>query len=152
MRRTPCVTLVVLFLLFLVGNGFAGGYLKIDGVNGESTDKDHKEWIDILAWSWGVEKELGHVGGGTECSRPDRKDLVISKLVDSTSPSFVHLAESCDTQDEAVLEVEIGPDPSGRPPVQRVMRIHMRNVMVMKVEMGSSAGEERPTENLTLNY
>ena len=30
-----------------------GGYLKIDGIDGESSDRAHKSEIDILSWSWG---------------------------------------------------------------------------------------------------
>lgn len=28
-------------------------YLKIDGINGESQDSNHKGWIDIDSFSWG---------------------------------------------------------------------------------------------------
>ena len=27
-------------------------FLKLDGIDGESQDKEHKGEIDILAWSW----------------------------------------------------------------------------------------------------
>ena len=29
-------------------------FLQIEGIDGESTDKDHKDEIDVLAWSWGM--------------------------------------------------------------------------------------------------
>ena len=35
-------------------------FLKIDGVQGESTDISHKDEIDVLSWSWGV----AHPSGG----------------------------------------------------------------------------------------
>lgn len=28
-------------------------FLKIDGIDGESTDNKHKNEIDVLSWSWG---------------------------------------------------------------------------------------------------
>ena len=47
--------------LQLVPNVFAanaGGplqlFLRIEGVLGESTDKDHKGWIDVLSYNWGL--------------------------------------------------------------------------------------------------
>jgi len=36
----------------------AGGplqlFLRIEGVPGESTDKDHKNWIDVVSYNWGL--------------------------------------------------------------------------------------------------
>lgn len=39
-------------------------YLKIDGATGDSTDSKHKNWIDVLSWSWGASSG----GGGTSFS------------------------------------------------------------------------------------
>lgn len=30
-------------------------YLKVDGVTGESNDSNHKNWIDVLSFSWAAE-------------------------------------------------------------------------------------------------
>jgi len=35
-------------------------FLKIDSAPGESADSKHKNWIDVLSWSWGVSA----IGGG----------------------------------------------------------------------------------------
>ena len=32
-------------------------FLKIDGIDGESTDAAHKDEIDVESWSWGVGRE-----------------------------------------------------------------------------------------------
>jgi type VI secretion system secreted protein Hcp len=41
-------------------------FLKIDGVDGDSKDKDHDKWIDILNWSWGAHHPSSmQMGGGT---------------------------------------------------------------------------------------
>lgn len=29
-------------------------YLQIDGIKGESTDTDHKDWIELTSAQWGV--------------------------------------------------------------------------------------------------
>jgi len=34
-------------------------YIKFDGIDGESQDKDHKEWIDILSFSQGMHQPGG---------------------------------------------------------------------------------------------
>ena len=28
-------------------------FLKIDGIDGESQDDKHKDWIEVLSFSWG---------------------------------------------------------------------------------------------------
>ncbi|MCC6131760.1 MAG: type VI secretion system tube protein Hcp, partial [Acidobacteria bacterium] len=40
-------------------------FLKIEGVPGESQDEQHKDWIDMMSWSWG-ESQSGTMsfGGG----------------------------------------------------------------------------------------
>lgn len=41
-------------------------YLKVESVNGDSQDAQHKEWTDIQSFSWGA-SQLGSMstGGGT---------------------------------------------------------------------------------------
>ena len=36
-------------------------FLKLDGIDGESDDRIHKEWIELSSFSWG---ESNAVGGG----------------------------------------------------------------------------------------
>jgi type VI secretion system secreted protein Hcp len=38
-------------------------FLKIDGVQGESTDAAHKDEIDVEAWSWGETRPAGSGAG-----------------------------------------------------------------------------------------
>lgn len=35
------------------------GYLKYDGVDGESRDKDHKDWINLLSVSQSITRPMG---------------------------------------------------------------------------------------------
>lgn len=38
--------------------GPLGLFLRIEGVEGESTDKDHKGWIDVLSYNWGLSMSM----------------------------------------------------------------------------------------------
>ena len=57
-------------------------FLKFDGVDGESKDKDHKCWIDVLSLDNGVHKPGGGATGQTAPprsggrGRPDGHDGV----------------------------------------------------------------------------
>ena len=40
-------------------------HIKFDGVDGESTHKDHKGEIEVLSWTWGVSNDSVGAGGGS---------------------------------------------------------------------------------------
>jgi len=44
-------------------------FLKIDGIQGESTDNHHKDKIDILSYTWG-ESQPAAAGSGAARLRP----------------------------------------------------------------------------------
>jgi type VI secretion system secreted protein Hcp len=46
-------------------------FLKIDGVEGESTDAAHKGEIDVEAWSWGESQAAPSQGGAARVSMND---------------------------------------------------------------------------------
>lgn len=65
-------------------------FLKVDGIKGESTDVNHKDEIELLAWSWGAsEVFIVSGGGGTVGGKPKFADLVVTKYVDKTSPKLL---------------------------------------------------------------
>lgn len=49
-------------------------FLKIDGVDGESLDAQHRNEIDVLAWSWGASSDM---------RRTCIQDISVTKYVDS---------------------------------------------------------------------
>jgi len=60
-------------------------FAKLGDIKGESTDSKHKDWIDVLAWSWGASGRIPAVTPGAvqrSCTQP----LVITKLVDKATP------------------------------------------------------------------
>ncbi|MEO8058173.1 MAG: type VI secretion system tube protein Hcp [Burkholderiales bacterium] len=68
-------------------------HIKFDGVDGESTHKDHKGEIEILAWSWGVSQSSGAVsGGGSGRGKATPGEFHFTHLYDKASPV---LAKHC---------------------------------------------------------
>ncbi|WP_457445927.1 Hcp family type VI secretion system effector [Roseateles sp. P5_E4] len=58
-------------------------FLQIDGIPGESTDKDHKDWIDIESFSWGL--TLVSSGG---IGKASFSDLAWTQHVDVSTPKW----------------------------------------------------------------
>ena len=80
--------------LAIVGNvndAEAAAYLKFDGVDGESTDKDHKGWIDIESFSQTITRPNSDSTGARSRGGATLGDIVVAKELDKSSPK---LAES----------------------------------------------------------
>ena len=51
-------------------------FLKIDGIQGESTDNSHKDEIDLLSYTWGESHEpVSATGGGAAGAKVDDAGL-----------------------------------------------------------------------------
>lgn len=61
-------------------------HIKFDGVDGESTHKDHKGEIDILSWSWNVSNSSSPTGGGSGKGKANPGDFVFTHVYDKASP------------------------------------------------------------------
>ena len=124
--------------------------VKGDAVKGEARDADakHKETIDILAWSWGMSNSgTAHIGGGAGAGKVNVQDLSVTKYIDSSSPSLMLYCCNGKHLAEALLTVR----KAGENPLEYVI-IKMTDVMVTAVSTGGSGGEDRLTENITLNF
>ena len=62
-------------------------FLKIDGVQGESTDISHKDEIGVLSWSWGVSHPSGvGTGSGGGAGKAAFQDFQFVTRVSKASP------------------------------------------------------------------
>jgi type VI secretion system secreted protein Hcp len=124
-------------------------FLKIDGVDGEAQDDKHKKEIDILAWSWGLSNSgSAHVGGGAGAGKVNVQDLSFTKYVDAASPKLILACCNGSHYDNALLTVRKA---GGTAPVEYI-KLKIQEVLVSSVSTGGSGGEDRLTENITLNF
>jgi type VI secretion system secreted protein Hcp len=124
-------------------------FLKIEPVKGESVDKKHKGEIDVLAWSWGMSNSgTTHSGGGGGAGKVNVQDLSITKWLDKGSTDLQQACCKGQHFDTATLVVRKS---GGDTPIE-YLTITMSEVMVTAVSTGGSGGEDRLTENVTLNF
>ncbi len=130
----------------------AAAFMKYDGIDGESVDREHKDWIDIVSWSWGSVREgrSGRRGSGQAPRDGSSGDISVTKYIDKASPK---LAQAC-TSGERAGKVEIhlsagGSDRSDRP---TYLTYVLKDVMITSCQPSSTGAGDRPTENITLNY
>jgi type VI secretion system secreted protein Hcp len=124
-------------------------FIKIGDLKGESKDKGgHAGEIDVLAWSWGMSNSgSAHTGGGAGAGKVNVQDLSFTKYIDFSSTSLELACANGKHYDSALLTVR----KAGEKPLEYI-KITMTEVMVTSVSTGGSGGEDRLTENVTLNF
>lgn len=123
-------------------------FLKIDDIKGESPDAKHAGEIQVLAWSWGMSQSgTTHEGTGGGSGKVSVQDISITKYVDKSSPNLIKYACNGKHFKEALLTVR----KAGEKPLEYI-KISMKEVLVTNVSTGGSGGEDRLTENISLNF
>jgi type VI secretion system secreted protein Hcp len=124
-------------------------FFKIAGIEGESKDSTHKNDIDVLAWSWGVSNSGSfHHGGGGGSGKANFQDLSFTKYIDKASHALLLACASGEHVTDALLTVRKS---GGKAPLEYV-KITLKKVLVSSLSTGGSGGEDRLTENVTLNF
>lgn len=123
-------------------------FIKIGALKGESRDAAHKEEIDILAWSWGLSNSgSAQVGGGAGAGKVNVQDISFTKWIDKCSPDLMLAACNGKHFDKAVLTVR----KAGESPLEYLI-ITAEDLIITSVSTGGSGGEDRLTENVTINF
>jgi type VI secretion system secreted protein Hcp len=123
--------------------------LEIEGIKGESHIEGHKEWIDVLAYSWGMSQAgIGHSGGGSGAGKVSVQDMSVTKFTDASSAA---LMLACCTG-KHIPKATLVARKAGDKPLTYV-KITLTDVLVSSYQSGGSGGsDERQTENIALNF
>jgi len=123
-------------------------FARIGALKGESRDKTHKDKIDVLAWSWGMSNSgSAHVGGGMGAGKVNVQDISITKYIDKVSTDLMLACCNGKHFPDAQLIIR----KAGEKPLE-YLTITLTDVLITAVSTGGSGGEDRLTENVTLNF
>jgi type VI secretion system secreted protein Hcp len=105
-------------------------FLKLDTVNGESKDSQHKDEIEILAWNWS-ETQTGSAsrGGGSGTGK-----LILACATGQHIPKA------------AMAMRKAGGDQ------KEYLKITLEDVMVSSYSTSGAGGGESPTESISLAF
>jgi type VI secretion system secreted protein Hcp len=124
-------------------------FLKLDDIKGESRDDKHKDEIEVLAWSWGASQSgTMHSGSGGGAGRASVQDLSVTKYIDKASPNLLLATCSGKHYKEAKLVVRKA---GGESPLEYLIYT-FKELLVSSISTGGSGGEDRLTENVSLNF
>jgi type VI secretion system secreted protein Hcp len=123
-------------------------FIKIGDIEGESTDGKHEKEVDVLSWNWGMSQSgTTHMGGGGGSGKVAVNDLTFTKYVDAATHALMKACCDGSHYEEAKLTVR----KAGKDALEYI-KLTMKEVIVTSVSTGGSGGEDRLTENVTLNF
>jgi type VI secretion system secreted protein Hcp len=125
-------------------------FAKLGDIKGESLDDKHKDEVEVLSWSWGVENTVkgpgSAAGAGAGAGRASFHDLAFTHKIDKASPVLmkacatgVHLKEATITHRKAS---------KGQ---QEFLIFKMNDVIITGVTSGDS-GEGGSLETVSLTF
>ena len=124
-------------------------FLKIEtakqgAIKGESQDGAHKNEIDVVSWSWGMQAHTS-LGAAGNAPKATVSELDILKRVDSASTALMSALRNNDLVKKAILIVR----KSGASPLEYV-KITVQDGRITALNVESAETELR--ERLTLSF
>jgi len=124
-------------------------FLKIDGIDGESTDDKHKNELEVQSWSWGATNQgtFGSGGGGGG-GKANFSDITITKYVDKSTPKLLKAVATGQHIKSMVLVCrKAGGDK------QEYLKLTLSDVLISSYQSVSKPEDGPiPKEEIKLNY
>jgi type VI secretion system secreted protein Hcp len=124
-------------------------FMKLGDIQGESTDKEHKNWILLESVSSPIHRSVPH---GKDVQRPRGEttlgDIHVVRLLDNSS---VKMQEAC-ANGTPFKEVEIHLCHQGKNKAEPYLKYKLSDVIISSYSFhGSASGQPVPSEEVTLN-
>ena len=123
-------------------------FLKIDGIEGESTDSKHKGEIDIHSFSWGASNGgTFSTGGGGGAGKVNMQDFHFTMTINKASVKLMLACAGGDHIKTAVLTCrKAGKDQ------QEYYKVTMSDLLVSSYQSGGGGGDTLPIDSISLNF
>lgn len=115
-------------------------YLQIDGIKGESTDDQHKEWVECDSVRWGIHQPrsaTASTAGGHTAERAELSEISFQKIADLASPILMQHCAMGKTIPKARFEF-MRADGQGTP--IKYFEIELENVLIGGIEPSIEPG------------
>lgn len=127
-------------------------FMNYEGIKGESSDKGHKQWMDIDNLHWGVTRCITSntsTQNDRESANAEISSLTLTRHMDSATPSLF-IESCCGTGKQVVIHLSKTGTGSG---TDVYMEYTLKNALIADYQVTADAqGTARPTEALTLSF
>jgi type VI secretion system secreted protein Hcp len=128
-------------------------FFKVKGakhglIQGEALDQKHKDEIEVLSWSWGMQGKQS-LGGGTAAGKATMRELRITKKVDKASTALMSALRTNEVIKEGILVLR----KTGTSKIE-YMKITIQDgrVMSLDVEAGDDTGTPTLLERVAFSF
>lgn len=122
--------------------------LKLNNDREKPSSETHDSPIEVLAWSWGMSRYVGHPRDENEEFAPlSMQDLSLTKYIDPSSIVLMHACNKAHVYPTATLTIKKPENPA-----IDYLEITFKNAQVTSMSTGGSQGEDRLTENVCLSF
>lgn len=138
-----------LIIAAMPAHAAADYFLKLDDIEGETTDEKHANEIEVYSFSFGATQTGATTGGGGGgAGKVSFSDLSITKPLDKSSPKLYLACAQGKHIPKAVLYGRKSGDDKGTD----YYVITLSDVLISSVQTSGAGGDDRPTESLSLNF
>jgi type VI secretion system secreted protein Hcp len=121
---------------------------KHGAINGEAQDDTHKNEIEVLSWSWGMQGKAS-LGGGSASGKATMRELRIVKKVDKASTALMSALRTNEVIKEGILTLrKIG---TSKLEYFKIT-IEDGRVMSLDVEAGDKDGKPALYERVSFSF
>jgi type VI secretion system secreted protein Hcp len=119
-------------------------------IKGEVDSGSHKDWIQVLAWSWGLSNSgTTHMGGGAGAGagKANLQDISLTKFLDASTPALILASATGRYFDEVKIDII---KLCGQSKYTQYA-LTLNEVIISSVSSGGSGGQDKLTENVSFN-
>ncbi len=157
MLRSTFLMTKIIFLTLLIAGIFTAAslatneayaaidmFLKIDGIEGESTDEGHEGEIQVESLQWGVDNKVKNRGGGGGPGKVTIQDLSFLIEFEKASPKLMEACAEGKQIPEAVLTLRKGSN-------DKYLTITLTDVIISSYETETSM-KTAQLDKVSLNF
>ena len=125
-------------------------FLKIDGIDGESQDSQHKGEIDVESFSWGAAQTGSFAtGGGAGPGGVQFQDFHFTMRVNKASPK---LMLSCASGQHIKWATLTGRRASVEGQEQEFYKLQFTDVLISSYQTAAAGGDTIPVDQVSFNF
>jgi type VI secretion system secreted protein Hcp len=131
-----------------VGDSLQAMFVKLDGINGESKDSKHSDWIDVLAWGFGIDQASSSAfGAGVTTGKANVSTLWIDHYADKATATLWQKALEGKSIGKGTLECcRISGD------MGTYLKVELENVIIANVTVMGASNSPRTIERIQMSF
>ena len=123
-------------------------FLKIDGIEGESQDRTHRNEVEIESFSWGAAQTgTASHGGGMGAGKVSMQDFSFTMRVNKASPKLMLACAKGSHIKNAILTCRKAGEGQ-----QEYLKVIFSDLLVSSFQTSGSGGDVVPMDEISFNF